>query len=346
MISKIAIFKRYFKVIFDLKSTQENEEDTFCEIKEGVVFKGKNLWLLAIAIIISCVGLNINSKSAVIGAMIISPLMGPVFGIAFSLGISDIYLLKLSFKNIFRIIIISVFFSTLYYLIAPFSVATPELLSFSKPTIFDVLLAFCGGIAGMIAISRQNGTQVLIGVAIATSCIPPLCTAGFGFATLQWQYALGGIYTYIINAYFICLGAFIITKFLKFTSCSKTKVKYIKVWFSVIGILTLIPACILAFQFSKETLFNNRVETFIENEIKPKFHVSDYLILNKNNTIELDILVEKFNDTLEIYFNKKWVYIYKNNCKIKLYQTIEAKNQILLEQKMDSVLLEFEKLKK
>ena len=139
MVTKIQIIKRYFRSLFDLKASQEDEAETYQEVKEGVIFKGKNLWLLAFAIFISCVGLNINSKAAVIGAMIISPLMGPIFAIGFSLGVSGLDLLKLSIQNDNRIVLISLFVATIYYLITPYAITTDELLSFSHPTIFDVL---------------------------------------------------------------------------------------------------------------------------------------------------------------------------------------------------------------
>ena len=233
MTTRIQIIKRYFRSLFDLKGSQEDELETDREVREGVIFKGKNLWLLAFAIFISCIGLNINSKAAVIGAMIISPLMGPIFGIGFSLGVSDLDLLKVSIQNALRIVLISLVVATIYYLITPYAIATDELLSFSHPTIFDVLLAFLGGMAGFIAISRHNGTQVLIGVAVATSCIPPLCTASFGLATLQWEYFVGGLYTYFINALFICVGAYLIVKYLKFTPHSNTNVKHVNSWFGI-----------------------------------------------------------------------------------------------------------------
>jgi uncharacterized membrane protein len=138
------VFKRYLKTVIDIKSDQESEQETYNEVRAGILFRGTNLWIMAMAMIISCIGLNINSKAAVIGAMIISPLMGPVFGVGFSLGISDIDLLRLSFKNLFRIVLICLLCSTLYYLLNPYHVATEELLSFSSPTLFDILLAFLG----------------------------------------------------------------------------------------------------------------------------------------------------------------------------------------------------------
>jgi uncharacterized hydrophobic protein (TIGR00271 family) len=324
MQSKLAVIKRYFRLHFELKSTQEDEQQTYDEVKEGIIFKGKNLWLLAIAIVISCIGLNINSKSAVIGAMIISPLMGPIFGIAFSLGISDVDLLKLSFRNALRIIVISLIFSTLYYLVTPYSIPTDELLSFSKPTIFDVLLAFVGGIAGFIAISRHNGTQVLIGVAVATSCIPPLCTAGFGLATWQWQYFVGGLYTYLINALFICVGAYIIVRFLKFDKHSDTIVKHAHSWFGILTVITILPAIYLAYELANENIFKSKAQFFVNTEIDSKYHVVDTNIDAENQLIEVDVTVESYDENLQKDIEKKLSDFKLKEAKIKIYQTIEA----------------------
>ena len=324
MSTKTQVFKRYFRSLFDLKASQEDEEETYQEVKEGVIFKGKNLWLLAFAIFISCIGLNINSKAAVIGAMIISPLMGPIFGIGFSLGVSDLDLLKSSIQNAIRIVLISLFVATIYYLITPFAIATDELLSFSHPTIFDVLLAFIGGMAGFIAISRHNGTQVLIGVAVATSCIPPLCTASFGLATLQWEYFLGGLYTYFINALFICVGSYLIVKYLKFSPHSKKNVKHINSWFFILILLAIVPSVYLAYNFAVSNIFTSKANSFVTNEIDIKNHIVQTKIDHNLKLIEVDITVEKYDDSLQEKLQKKLNKYGLNNSKIKIYQTIEA----------------------
>jgi uncharacterized hydrophobic protein (TIGR00271 family) len=342
--TKIQIIKRYFRSLFDLKSSQEDEAETFQEIKEGVVFKGKNLWLLAFAIFISCIGLNINSKAAVIGAMIISPLMGPIFGIGYSLGVSDINLLKLSLQNALRIIIISLFVATIYYILTPFAIATDELLSFSHPTIFDVLLAFIGGMAGFIAISRHQGTQVLIGVAVATSCIPPLCTASFGLATLQMDYFIGGLYTYFINALFICVGAYLITKFLKFKPHSTTNVKHVNKWFGVLIFLTIIPAGYLAYNFIESNEFKANADDFITKQVANKYHIVQSKIDSNLRSIEVDITVKKYDPFFEALLQKK---LYKSgmpNSKVKIYQTVEAGKSI--QEQFDSLYKDIASLKK
>ncbi|MFY7739552.1 MAG: DUF389 domain-containing protein [Flavobacterium sp.] len=324
MITRIQIIKRYFRSLFDLKGSQEDELETDREVREGVIFKGKNLWLLAFAIFISCIGLNINSKAAVIGAMIISPLMGPIFGIGFSLGVSDLDLLKVSIQNALRIVLISLVVATIYYLITPYAIATDELLSFSHPTIFDVLLAFLGGMAGFIAISRHNGTQVLIGVAVATSCIPPLCTASFGLATLQWEYFVGGLYTYFINALFICVGSYIIVKYLKFSPHSNENVKNVNSWFGVLIFFAIIPAIYLAYNFAVTNIYLSKANQFVTNEIDSKYHVVQTKIDNNTKVIEVDITVQKYDDSLQNLIENKLNKTDLKDSKIRIYQTIEA----------------------
>lgn len=343
MITKLQLIKRYLRALFDLKSTQEEESITNEEVYEGILFKGKNLWLLGFAIIISCIGLNINSKTAIIGAMIISPLMGPVFGIGFSLAVADIEMLKISVKSVFRIIIISLFFSTLYYLLNPYSLATDELLSFSNPTIFDVVLAFVGGMAGFLAITRNNGTQVLIGVAVATSCIPPLCTAGYGFATFQWQYLLGGIYTYFINALFIGIGCYIMAKFLDFKKHSSTRVKNLHFWVYFLGSLTILPAAYLAYDFATENIFQSKAQYFIKDYFDKDYHIIHSQINSEDKTVKVDILVKNFHSDLQADVNKNLANYGLTDAKVIIYQTAEASANN--KQEIEKLSQEIQKLK-
>lgn len=343
MIQKISLIKRFIRYLFDLKSTQEDEHKTYLEIKEGVDFKGKNLWLLAFAIFIACIGLNINSKSAVIGAMILSPVMGPVFGIGFSLGTSNTELFKLSLKNAFRIILVSLFFSTLYYLINPYSIETAELISFSKPTFFDVLLAFIGGLAAMLAISRESGTQVIIAVAVATSCIPPLCTAGFGLANLNLEYFLGGLYTYSINSIFIGFGTLLMTKYLKFKKHSDQNIKNVNGWFIIIAIVALAPAIYFAYNLAIQNMFQAKVEQVITNEIENKYHVINYDINSELQTVELDVSSPIFDSQIE---QKIKTYFAKNGIKceqLTIHQSIEENQDLAKEIK--KLQLEVKQLK-
>ena len=349
MTGKIEVIKRYIKTVLNLKIDQEAEQITFEEIKSGVTFKGTNLWIMAFAIFISCIGLNINSKAAVIGAMIISPLMGPIFGIGFSLGTSNTNLLKLSLRNVFRIVLVSILCSTMYYLLSPYHIATDELLSFSKPTIFDILLAFMGGMAGMIAISRHDGNRVLVGIAVATACIPPLCTAGFGIATLQWQYILGGLYTYFINALFICLGCYLITRYLKFAKFSTNNIAHINKYFGVLSLIAIIPAIYLAYNLWSVNVYNDKIEYFVHNEIENLYHVTHTNTNPETKTITIDIIVDEYQKNLDKIIISKLKKYNLQDSKVVVYQTLKAKDNMSeiesLQKQLIDIKKELEKLK-
>lgn len=349
MTSNLAVIKRYLKTILNLKTDQEAEQITYDEIKAGVIFKGTNFWIMAFAIFIACIGLNINSKAAVIGAMIISPLMGPIFGIGFSLGTSNSNLLRLSLRNVFRIVVISILCSTFYYLLSPYHIATDELLSFSKPTIFDIFLAFIGGLAGMIAISRHDGNRVLVGIAVATACIPPLCTAGFGIATLQWEYILGGLYTYFINALFICLGCYMITRYLKFTRFSNNNIKHVKSYFGILAFIAIIPALYLAYNLWKVNVYNDKIKYFIATEIEKTHHVIHTAIDVENKTLTIDIVVDEYEENLTKSIELQLKKHDLSDTKIKVFQTIKAINNRseiqVLQRQLDELKSELDKLK-
>lgn len=349
MTSNLAVIKRYLKTVLNLKTDQEAEQITYDEIKSGVIFKGTNFWIMAFAIFIACIGLNINSKAAVIGAMIISPLMGPIFGIGFSLGTSNTTLLKLSLRNVFRIVIISILCSTLYYLLSPYHIATDELLSFSKPTIFDIFLAFIGGMAGMIAISRHDGNRVLVGIAVATACIPPLCTAGFGIATLQWEYILGGLYTYFINALFICFGCYIITRYLKFAKFSESNIKHINSYFGILAFIAIIPALYLAYNLWMVNVYNDKIKYFVTNEIEKTHHVIRTAIDVENKTLTIDVVVDEYEDNLIKSIENKLIKYDLKDTKVKVFQTIKAINNRseiqVLQKQLDELKAQLEKLK-
>ena len=192
-------------------------EATFDSISKSVVFRGVNVWVLFFAIIVASVGLNVNSTAVIIGAMLISPLMGPITGIGFAVGTFDEELMRKSLKNLAIMVFISLVASTLYFLISPISDARSELLARTQPTIFDVFIAFFGGLAGIVASSRKSQSiTVISGVAIATALMPPLCTAGFGIATGQIWYFFGAFYLFFINSFFIALATFLVVRLLRF----------------------------------------------------------------------------------------------------------------------------------
>ena len=196
--------KKYFNVIPD----KEDEQDIIAQITGGVSFRGANLLILIFAILIASLGLNVNSTAVIIGAMLISPLMGPIIGMGLAIGINDLELLKRSAKNYGVATLISVLTAMVYFLISPLSEVQSELLARTSPTLYDVLIAFCGGAAGIIALCTGGKGNIIPGVAIATALMPPLCTAGFGLATGHWLYFLGAFYLFFINTVFIALATY------------------------------------------------------------------------------------------------------------------------------------------
>lgn len=196
-------FKNYLRGILDPSEDRESETETIENICRGINFRGSNLWVLIFAIFIASLGLNVNSTAVIIGAMLISPLMGPIMGIGLGLGINDFELIKKAFRNLAIATVFGILTSTFYFLISPLNEARSELLARTTPTIYDVLIAFFGGMAGVVASSTRLKGNVIPGVAIATALMPPLCTAGFGIASGNFTYFFGAFYLYMINSVLI-----------------------------------------------------------------------------------------------------------------------------------------------
>ena len=275
-------------------------EATVRYISGSVEFRGVNLWVLAFAIIVASVGLNVNSTAVIIGAMLISPIMGPITGIGLSVGILDEDLLKRSLRNLFIMVIISLLTSTLYFLISPLSEAQSELMARTRPTIFDVFIAFFGGLAGIVATSRKSQPfTVISGVAIATALMPPLCTAGYGLATWQLRYFGGAFYLFFINSFFIALATFIMVRFLDFPQVrymDDSRFKSVRRMIYAFAILVMIPSVVIAFNLVRESAFNSQAIKFV-NEIQqtPYFektqlidHKREYT--NKSQVITLRVV--------------------------------------------------------
>ena len=238
-------------------------------IRGNVEFKGPNAWILAIAIIIASVGLNVNSTPVIIGAMLISPLMGPIFGLGLGLGINDINLMKHSGKNLAIMVSISLVVSLLYFLVTPLSLSNPtELLARTKPTIFDVMIALFGGLAGIFEQCRKEKGTVFSGVAIATALMPPLCTAGYGLATGNFGAFLGAIYLFCINCLFITMATYFLVKYFRFK-----KTEYADQGFGLrtqrittfLILIFLIPSVWTAVIFVKQNNFDRKATEFVEN---------------------------------------------------------------------------------
>lgn len=258
--------KRYFNAMPD----KENEEDTIKNISAGVSFHGATLWVLVFAIFIASLGLNVNSTAVIIGAMLISPLMGPIIGMGLAVGINDFDLLKRSAKNYLVATVISVVTATIYFLLTPLDQAQSELLARTSPTLYDVLIALFGGAAGIVALATKGKGNVLPGVAIATALMPPLCTAGFGIATGNILYFLGAFYLFFINTVFISLATYIGVRMMKFRQKQFSQNEhYIKVrrYIIIAVVATMVPAAFMTYSIVKESIFKTNVSSFISDKL-------------------------------------------------------------------------------
>lgn len=268
---------------FNIRSEQEDYEVIHSVMESGIVFKGTNLWILIFAIFIACVGLNVNSTAVIIGAMLISPLMGPIIGMGYSLATYDFTLLKKSASNFGFAVASGLVTSTLYFLITPINEAHSELLARTQPNIYDVLIALFGGLAGIIAMSSKIKGNIIPGVAIATALMPPLCTAGYGLATANWSYFLGAFYLFTINTVFIAAATLITVRLLKFPVITYTdEKKKIKAnrWVTVIALMTMIPSIYFGYIMVQQENYNQNATSFINNE---SFIEGDYLLQSDIN---------------------------------------------------------------
>jgi len=287
-------YKRwYYKFLNHFKLTHQLEDPNsiYNQISEGVNFKGTNLWILMCSTLVCSVGLNMNSTAVVIGAMLISPLLGPINGIGYSIAVYDIKLFKKSLNNFLFAIITAFLSATLYFIITPISTAQTELLARTSPTIYDVLIALFGGTAGIIAMSTKTKGTVIPGVAIATALMPPLCTAGYGLATLQVSFLFGALYLFTINAVFIALAALLVSKLLKFPiheNAAPARQKVIKRYVTLIIILTLIPSIFLGNRLVQQERFIEKSKKYIDNvRVIDDKYLLDYSIDPQKKVINL-----------------------------------------------------------
>ena len=254
-------------------------------IRDNIAFRGPNIVILFCAVVTASVGLNVNSIPVIIGAMLISPLMSPIIGFGLALGTNDPDLLKHSLKHLGIMVGISVLSATLYFLVSPLDMVHPtELLARTNPTIYDVLIALFGGLAGILEISRKEKGTVMSGVAIATALMPPLCTAGYGLATLNPTFLFGALYLFFINFTFIALAAFIGTKYLGYKMViSKDVLKQArrKWMFGILLIAIIVPSVISAVSVVRENNFARAVNAFVqENKNFSRSYIYDYRIVS------------------------------------------------------------------
>lgn len=238
-------------------------------INNAIWFKGPTVWILAFSIVIASVGLNVNSTAVIIGAMLISPLMGPIIGTGMALGTNDFELLKAAVKNLLIMVLISLLASTLFFLLSPLSLVNPtELEARTSPTIYDVMIALFGGLAGILENSRKEQGTAIAGVAIATALMPPLCTAGYGLAHWDMHFFFGALYLFIINSIFIALATYLMVKYLRFrtvTGIDAQTARRRRNFISVVLIVVLIPSIWSAFVLIRENNFERNARSLVEN---------------------------------------------------------------------------------
>lgn len=312
---------------FDLHKGEEDKRLVLENVRSNISFTGSNLWILMAAVFIASIGLNVNSTAVIIGAMLISPLMGPIVGAGFALGMFDFHLLRKSFKNLLIATVASLLVSTFYFLLSPFKEAQSELLARTSPNIYDVLIAFFGGLVGVIAITRVEKGNPIPGVAIATALMPPLCTAGYGLATGNFKFFFGALFLYTINCVFIGIATFLIVKFLKYPPVNfvdKKEEKRVQNLVTAVSLLILVPSVYFAYSLYQEQKFRQEVNNFLEEEIVGQGNTLIYKkvnFLSNPKKIELAVLSKKFsgkeidelNDKLKNYGIEGTSLIIKHN---------------------------------
>ncbi len=296
---------KYIRKIAEIVNVREHVDYQTADnsIRNNIAFKGPNVIILACAIIIASVGLNVNSIPVIIGAMLISPVMGPILGLGLGLGTEDGELLKDSLKNFAIMVGISILASSLFFLLSPLTLENPsELLARTNPTIYDVLIALFGGFAGILETSRKEKGTVISGVAIATALMPPLCTAGYGISRLNVVYTFGALYLFLINTIFIALATFITVKAFKFPIVEATDGKrksLSKTWYAVILTIIILPSIWTAVNVVKENNFRiNAAQLVKDHKNMGKSFVYDYRtnFSRKLSTIEIFVAGEMLTD--------------------------------------------------
>ena len=293
----------FFKSLVNMRD-HVDADAAAANIRKGIYFRGPNVFILACAIIIASVGLNLNSIPVIIGAMLISPVMGPILGFGLGLGTNDTALVKDALKNFLVMVVISILASTLFYLLSPLRLEQQtELLARTNPTLYDVFIALFGGFAGMLENSRkEKGGTVIPGVAIATALMPPLCTVGYGISHLDLHFILGAFYLFIINTVFITLATFVTVKYLHFPSVTadEARDKRNARWITLILVILLVPSVYSAVRMIQDNNFAiNAQKLVMQNKNLGKSYIYDYKtdLETRPHTLDLYLAGERMESS-------------------------------------------------
>ena len=335
MKEKLFRYLSYFNIMHE----REDFDTIHTEVEKGVVFKGTNLWVLMCAILVASVGLNMNSTAVIIGAMLISPLMGPINGIGYSLATYDFQLFRKAVKNFTFAILVSLITSSLYFFISPVDTAHSELLARTSPTIYDVFIALFGGVAGMLALSSKLKGNVIPGVAIATALMPPLCTAGYGLATFQFTYFFGALYLFTINTVFIAVASLFVSQVLKLpirTIVDKARAKRVNQYITLILFITAIPSIYFGYKLVQNERFSDNARKLIGSvSVKENSYLLDSYINSNTKAIRLIYSGYGVSDTAKIEIKKKALALELDTGKITIYNgtdktMVQAETQKML----------------
>ncbi|TGL18057.1 DUF389 domain-containing protein [Leptospira levettii] len=303
---------------------------TIESIQKGAELVGSNLWTLIFAILIASIGLNVNSTAVIIGAMLISPLMGPIVGVGFAAATNDFNQLKRFLRTLAIATIVSIITSFIYFSLSPISEAQSELLARTTPTIYDALIALFGGATGIIANTRKEKGTAIAGVAIATALMPPLCTAGFGLSQGNWYYFFGAIYLYLINSIFIAIATFIFVRYMEFPKVDwglyKEKETKVKVYLSVFAFIVIIPSVLTAYQIVRSSFFKGKAEEFIRREIitNGRRVLEKNIVYGNQSKIEITLLGSKIDQSQEDELKNKLKYYSLEGTELVLLQDLST----------------------
>lgn len=325
--SRLYRIARYAFLKMRLPRDDENIAITTEIIKNGSVLTGVNLWVLVGAIFIASLGLNTNSTAVIIGAMLISPLMGPIIGFGLGLGTNDFTLVNKAVRNFLIMFVLSVATSTLFFLISPVKEAGSELLGRTSPTVYDVLIAFFGGMAGIIAGgSKLRSGNVVPGVAIATALMPPLCTMGYGISHLNWQYTAGAFYLFMINSVFIALATYFIVTILRYPDVEESDAKRkrrLHIIIPIIITLMIAPSVYLTYHIVKKYIYQQNADLFMNKEILDGEHIivtSKMEYKPKNSQLKIVVVGEPYDSLAEVALQDKMKEYGLDKCTLTIYQ--------------------------
>lgn len=311
------MIKDQIKSLLNFDKDKIQDTEAIENIIMSTEFRGTSLWVLVCSVFIASLGLNMNSTAVIIGAMLISPLMGPILGIGLGFGIEDAEMIKRCAKNLAVATLFALITSCIYFLFSPINDARSELLARTQPTFYDVLIAFFGGLAGIITTCSRNKGNILSGVAIATALMPPLCTAGYGLATLQWQFLFGAFYLFVINCAYIGLATYVGVKLFNLRKVGEIKKKNFKTWSAVILVIVVIPSIFTTVGIVRSEIRDAHVSQFVHEEFGtlPATVLAGYKVVKTDSVdyIEVSLIGQPLtNQTIDVIAAKLSTYQLKN----------------------------------